>query len=1040
MADNAVNLDHLLLSIEGPGGVEVRAVLNEFISDDGRASRIRLASDPSLLKLRDWLLQNGQIKFEHLSSPVEGLVEIHTPSSFAIALTQIQSGRVQIPRDSTTGLPTLQLNAVGSTGLVDPQPQPEQQPVRPRTTVPGDTGRLTTSSGSSRGSSRQSGDTKKPPAGPSRRGSSIAGPSTPRSAPSGGGPPRTKTSTVAPPTRPGSSRSSAPKRSADPSSVISEDSSEPKDTERGTRDKGKQPEIRIDLTGGRETTPEEEERDAETNAGEDSSVLPANEDIIWDKLGLMDEGGIDDDTWEEVCRFFNCSTTVERINVPGINPSIEGYQMHAIWLMLTQVTRQKASLMLGDAMGFGKTGMSLTVAVLFRVLHRLYDDVVKEWEGEIPQRQRKHLPSEGQLIDAVCPSQGSLTLQCPCVRPGLAYQIIDALPSAPTVIICPPDLIKNWMSEFNKWVDKSRESLARDVEMTVSHSNYVRSTVYHTPAHVTKTKTTGAPVYFVLDDKPNYLLRPSAKSGAQNIIIVSRSGTTNFLAPYKGEKSWYGDHEDFRGQKIMTFQFVAGLVFFDEFHNYKGNKKSVTEPFQMLAQISGHSLNPTIAIGLSGSLRSSPTNWRPFVRHHLDVAYLQGWTEGLAGLENIDDLEEHINDFEYLVNNLHISSEDKKEEIEKRQDRLTRFLKAFIPEIILARTQSTPFRGKPVFKSAKHREETYSMRADSPAAIMFRELAQSVHSWIDKQFEEEIQRWTTSGGVEAEPDSREFQQQTLYDLVHLPQKSTAFEITMHASCYPPVAYLVAKSHVDYGAMFVESISTVATKVSDLLYFNENSNPDREQVLNALRESPWWDHMRELIEDSPKYGAIRAFVHDLLGMRDIDASHPDNIRALGPAPPDGTNIRHGLIYSDSPLSAFITFMLLYTEIEDPNVQFIYLHAGIGADSRGELFQYMQQDCRPRDPTKILISTFRLGGEGHNLQRANYCLLTEVPRSADIQQQAFGRIDRTGQKMRPFLTQLYDDRNLAEKVRRVRNRNRSQLALVGHDEHIDLTEFE
>jgi hypothetical protein len=94
--------------------------------------------------------------------------------------------------------------------------------------------------------------------------------------------------------------------------------------------------------------------------------------------------------------------------------------------------------------------------------------------------------------------------------------------------------------------------------------------------------------------------------------------------------------------------------------------------------------------------------------------------------------------------------------------------------------------------------------------------------------------------------------------------------------------------------------------------------------------------------------------------------------------------------------------------------------------------MEEVCDEEDsPVKILISPINIMGEGFNYKRVNTVILTEIPKSPEIGEEAFARINSVGQVMKPLLYQLYDRHNLADAVRRTRNRNQQRLARSGHD---------
>lgn len=108
-----------------------------------------------------------------------------------------------------------------------------------------------------------------------------------------------------------------------------------------------------------------------------------------------------------------------------------------------------------------------------------------------------------------------------------------------------------------------------------------------------------------------------------------------------------------------------------------------------------------------------------------------------------------------------------------------------------------------------------------------------------------------------------------------------------------------------------------------------------------------------------------------------------------------------------------------------MELFYVHSKVIPSERGKIVQQIQSPCAKGDKSKILITTMGLMAEGQNIQRANYCIITEMPGTLDLQTQVKGRIDRTGQVKTPISIQLYDARNLAEAVKYSRAHNRANI---------------
>ncbi|KAI1490198.1 hypothetical protein F5X96DRAFT_637337 [Biscogniauxia mediterranea] len=731
--------------------------------------------------------------------------------------------------------------------------------------------------------------------------------------------------------------------------------------------------------------------------------------------------------------------------------------MHAIWTTFNQIVNGRFSFMLGDSVGFGKTGMAIVTMVMFHMIREAYEEVLVQWEDDPDDNTdadsddddddtndlRIHLPRHGRNRNRVCRA-GGRGFQCPCNQASLSFRLMQVMVhDRPSVVFCPPDLIQNWVDELNKWVDTRVRSPAENIQVSIFHTSYSRDERYH---NRTLVQSLSAPTqaHFLRDGTPSYTLDiPDGHDyGAQHIVLVSRHLASQFLSLYNTSEPWQGEERLRRGNRLTVNRMMAGFVFFDEFHNYAGSRTSKTAPFAALESMTSHCPWPTVAVGLSASLRSSPSNWRPFVQHLFHAAQVTGNAMQIAGMTAATDLDQHSSNWDYLVNRLHDPPAEgtrRRQDFNRRQENIRGFLRAFIPDIMLCRQKGNLFRGEQIFQPAPFDEVAYDM-VDGPVHDVFRQLAQRVETWCNNTFQDRHTRWQRNGSPDdEEPEAIVVQRGLLDDAADNPRRNQAFEIIMHSSTFPMVAQLVFTGLIEYTEMLVTRLAPVSSRVSRLLA----ENAFRAEILEALRESPWWQHRNGLVQSSQKYAAVRAMVDELIRLSRLPRTHAD-VTGLGPPPPDGTSTRHMLVLTDSPLSAFLMLMCLFsTSGPNQNVRFIYLHSGLSAIERTGLLRGVQENCVQGDPVKVVIGTYKMASEGYNLQRANYCMLTEEPSRTDIRSQAFGRVDRTGQTMTVVLQQMYDNRNLAERVRRVRNQNRTELSMIGHQvdgrQFIDLTEF-
>ncbi|KAI0191996.1 hypothetical protein EV127DRAFT_492138 [Xylaria flabelliformis] len=721
----------------------------------------------------------------------------------------------------------------------------------------------------------------------------------------------------------------------------------------------------------------------------------------------FDWSHVDDSIWADAVRFFCCELDATKIRIEGIQVEIEPYQALAIYKALIQVTTGRSSFMIGDDVGFGKTGISFCIATIFFLLHRRYLEAQEEWDNP-PTTGAKHC-AEGSG-DKICPSQGGI--QCPCCG-GIAENIVRDILDFPTLIITPPGLIPSFVAEADKWIDTSPGSPASPVTIHVAHSSFKKSE------------------RFFSREKED-LIRASKPNGkSQHIVIMSTAGVNDFLAHFR--------IPEFRR---FTYDIRAGFVFFDEFHTYRGDRTRVTTPFKMLDLISAKRDSRTVAIGLSGSARANAAYWRPLIRHSFnDRTPLQKLSDDrfddrwkIAGLAKLSDFDNYEQSWKGLVNTLHDTTLQGEKLLDRNtsRDDLIRFLERFVPAMMISRQRGDKFRGVTILSKSR----TQLIRCDTQGGVIkdiFGSLISHVKMLVDQEYDISLSQWIGRNREGDKPVKRAIAQKRLEFMSDRPRGragSLVPQLILRSSTFPAVAQLVHDKSVKYEAILGQNVLATATKISRILEPKTFDSKTKMAALDALKSSIWYRHRDLLYEQSPKIKEVERQINTLIDISSKDADDP-SLMNQGPPPSDGTNIRHLLLYADYPLSAFLMLMILFTRFLDSNIVFLYAHSGVDIAARKRYIDYMQEDCQKGDPVKVLISTMNIIGHGFNLFRVNNVVITEVSRSWDRQNRAFGRVDRRGQVMQPNLIQLYDTLNLVEEVRRIRNENREQLSGVGHD---------
>ncbi|KAI1128344.1 hypothetical protein F5Y10DRAFT_265255 [Nemania abortiva] len=1015
------NLDHLIISVRKTDTSPLTQdyALNGFLSDNGRRSNARQPADYDYEAFRRRLRDDLDIAQDvPLQVRSRGLIDtIPRRIDFDTCLLQIQSGMGYIPLQPEYGLLCLELSATDMTG-------PPQTPTRTNRPPPGGGGSPDPSLDFASDSDIDTGTPNV-----RRRLFQTGPPETPRQR-------RQQASPKAPETN----QAPAPGDANDQTSGPSPDGGDGGDED-----------------GAADGNENQDENNPNPNDSRSDSDLDLGEAEVADES--RDEPDIFDnhaptsvvtpEEWRRACQFFNRPESDLTITVDGITLELELYQAYAVWRTFTQIgDNTNPSFMIGDDPGLGKTGVSITTAVIFATLQDTWREVQEEWRltGNRPKNHLRRPPREGSSNNPRpsrnrCPTQGTRIL-CPCVSTGLSYRIVSALNDFPTVVCCPATLIQQWYYEFDKWVDHSDNSPARRIEV-FAHRNELQGQGDLKLARSDVIKRTKG----TFNNESKLQPQPGKSS---TIFIISASNARAFRDAFqepipRGARPSTGRRTKKAKTKTPEYRYSlgCGLIFFDEFHKYRGAGNTTTQPFELLEAMRQSCPGMVMAVGLSGSLRHAPNYWRPFVVHAFAFADRAARDGRIGGLTSAQDLSGYDADFSYLVANRNQASNDDRtqRDIETRQERIDKFFGDFIPLMMIARKKTDTFLGEPIGGRPLRINLVRRDMAVGRTRNVFRELVTRVRAYHSQLFRREVDRWIKNGRPDPKPDKKEFMkillQQTL-DNTNNTRARGEYNIISRASCFPYVAVLHEDKLVQAKDFVVDEFRPIANNVSRALHPSRLGNVDFGAVNDYFQGSPFYNHRRQLKEESPKIQWVEGYIRKLIKIRSQPVDSPQVLEEWGPPPPDGTNCRHALVFSDSPLSAFLTMMTLWeafrNEIEAGEVIFLYAHSGVSVAHRADYTRYMQASCQNDNRVKVLISTMGIYGEGHNLQRANSVIITEVPTSFENQKQMFSRCARKGQVMRTFLFQLFDNENLMERTRETRNRNRKLLADKNRQEEV------
>ncbi|CAJ2505616.1 Uu.00g130100.m01.CDS01 [Anthostomella pinea] len=189
----------------------------------------------------------------------------------------------------------------------------------------------------------------------------------------------------------------------------------------------------------------------------------------------------------------------------------------------------------------------------------------------------------------------------------------------------------------------------------------------------------------------------------------------------------------------------------------------------------------------------------------------------------------------------------------------------------------------------------------------------------------------------------------------------------------------------------------------------------------LRNHTLWPYLDAIGAGSSKMDFIREKIKEML---EDDEQHKD----VGEG--RGTLRRKMIIFTLSPVTAFLIALILRKGL--PTLRQTLVLATDAPAKRGSLYapfcrmtdEELLEDRDPHDP-QLLITTARIAGEGLNLIRANYVIMTEPAFAKQVEDQAFRRVHRYGQQATTHLFSLYCTWNPAEVIVRSRQDARSRL---------------
>lgn len=739
--------------------------------------------------------------------------------------------------------------------------------------------------------------------------------------------------------------------------------------------------------------------------GSSSKKHEQNEQAMIEAIGIRPK--LEDDTfWHHVCEFFMKDTTDldntanASFRIPGLEVELFAYQAAMVlWVLIRYPDAAISAAGIADQMGLGKTFMCIATMVIFNHVCEAKHDV--ESNGKL--MGRRHLGIEAPP-GSMCPSQTRVTaihgIQCPCVRGSWSQRIADAIHDLPSVIIVPPKLLTVWIAEWEKFVDP-----AGGMQLRVQHKDYVKHAKYGLVDLVQLVQFASS-VDNVITDKAyavakrkHVTQRNGFQGGSSRVILASSATAEKLLDPFDAPKRRLKNDD---GENVLATEnkLACSFVFFDEMHDYRGGSiTDKTSPFRFLEKVALNNSGPTMAVCVSGSmLTMGPEAWGPMVHHIFRSSNRPPSTVSLASLtrENYySGFPELVAAWKYVSQRLGSPDAENDEKYNNSLNRLKRICKDMFPKLIIKRTQTDTFRGAKLFEPPTVTKIRTGLELEPGGTQRcIARLCRNVRTFLENgDHDTEVlfkQAKALKGPVQKHCGNH-------------------YYTLMEATSYPFIARLqTVFREKSFSAEEVQKTALKYTRLFDL------QQTDRRKLLGCFRDTPIWEYRKHIATKSPKYMHLERLVRELRTLKSAPAGkQPDK----GPA--DGSNVRHMVIFTETPLAALITAMFLTSSFRDIDV--LLFHGDLPMTStvkkhphhsREAFIEYFHQDCSEGDNNKILVGTYSLLSTGLNLQlRASSAVFMDVA-TETLREQSAGRFQRLGQRQPVTIHELYSLGNLFE----------------------------
>ena len=691
--------------------------------------------------------------------------------------------------------------------------------------------------------------------------------------------------------------------------------------------------------------------------------------------------------------------------IPGLNWGLRDYQLPAVWRAL-DIFRLSGghSLLLADGMGLGKTVTSLAAAYLRYLLLVLWDDVEADREDGTPKR---HLRASGDLWkqpdDAECPlGTYKHGVPCPCVERADGYRLVTegGLAKGPIIMIVPPTLVRQTLQYIKRlFADNTPVPGAKPIEVWSGMTSSGNSTSkaarlpgvrYCEPqelrAAVRKGRGSLSGMGLIeAPDAPNDFRLTTSKELAHIVIVLPASSG---LGTLREGSTVSGSFEKSGRQVKADFPVQPAVVIYDEMQKMKGHE---TVPWHFIQDVHDRSMEPVHFIGMSGTpMKQGFADLSSFFRVGRFKAY-RHW----GHLRPKIDITAARSGFEKCAaeNKWLMKNKDNKD-YATRTAAFHVTCRDLLAPFTVRRLGHQDFGGRLITELPPAYLQEIKCLSPARLAGDIRDLTRQVQSARDEILQQDLARW------EANPRRRD------------EDKPTRDSVTSK------MGGPTGGSGVAF--FFLNLLATLP----GILPWAREEGHKYELPAEARDRLPKTEgaELDTVTGGSAKLSELARIVQEML----LDSTPHKRL------PPERQSLRKKMIVFvrtpclGPPIAAFLSMKF-------PRIVTTWAGSELSLGKRDEMFapfkrvtyEFAEEDEKDDDP-RILVTTTGIAAEGHNFQRANYCVVLESTRFADEEKQALARIHRDGQLAESvYQYRLICEDNAAEAIISSRREQRAEL---------------